>query len=683
MALGMLTAASEVCVHFFFRCLRLTRTRIADSVASETRRIYRRSPLPNQTNLRASPGTPVSSEDQFHPERSGTDRPSNERMCGVHIEVLGDQELRYVTCTFDICDNLISFIGVRLGKNVFSPTATTVANYNSKLDQLMQELRDRAVLNIQGGVQQIREDLASLNIPESVQRVRDDRTLDTLSYAGSVGLNQAKKCFDGTRTEILKEIIHWINNTDPVTPRILWLHGQAGKGKSAIAHTTAMQAKNLGNLWSCFCFTRVRQHEGLHKKLVTTIARDLADRDPRFRLLLAGIISNNYALTDTEDIAEQWQKLIVEPLSQLASSSARNVIIVIDALDESGVDDTRDGILEILTTHGANLPATTRILLTSRPLADIGEALRTKQHILAKSLDDVDYDATTRDITLYISTKLKKLDGTFCDENIRQLAAKSGGVFEWARLACDFIRPRMGVIPKERFCRVVSHTGDGSNLLDGMYTTFLGELVQGSSELLRFRSVMRQILWSKEPLSIKALDSMREEFPLETECYPVRIVLNFMASFLSGTTDTSTPIRPFHASFYDFLLDKNRSGEFFIDEAEVHNDLALASLRVMQAGLRFNMCALPTSYMRNSDVVDLAKKVEENIPMHLLYSCRYWAAHLQNAKVDAELGQHVKEFVSGEQILFWMEALGVSKFISEAYRVLVSAEQWFQVRSFL
>ena len=457
---------------------------------------------------------------------------------------------------------------------------------------------------------------------------------------------------------------------------------QAGKGKSAIAHTVALQAKSLGNLGSCFCFTRVRQHEGLHKKLVTTIARDLADRDPCFRILLAGIISNNHTLTDTEDIAEQWQEFIAEPLSQLAGSSTRNVVIVIDALDKSGIDDTREGILDILTTHGANLPATTRILLTSRPLADIWEALCTKKHILTKSLDEVEYEATARDITLYISTKLKKFDGTFCDDDIGQLAEKSGGVFEWARLACDFIRPRMGVIPKERFGRVVSHTADGSNLLDGMYTAFLEELVQGSSELTRFRSVMRQILGSKEPLSVKALDSMREKFSLETERYSVRIVLNFMASFLSGTTDTSTPVRPSHASFYDFLLDKSRSGEFFIDEARVHSDMALASLRVMQAGLRFNMCALPTSYVRNSDVVDFAKRVEENIPMHLLYSCRFWAAHLQSAKLDAELRQKVKVFVSGEQILFWMEALGVSKFISEAYRALVLAEQWFQVRLF-
>ena len=159
-------------------------------------------------------------------------------------------------------------------------------------------------------------------------------------------------------------------------------------------------------------------------KLFTTIARDLADRDLRYRLLLAEVISNDYALRDTEDIMEQWQKFIIGPLLQLAGSSSQNVIIIIDALDESGVDDTREGILDILTTHGANLPATTCILMTSQPLADIREALCAKDHILTRSLDDIDYDATIDDIFLYISSKLKKFNGTFCDGNFRQLAVK-------------------------------------------------------------------------------------------------------------------------------------------------------------------------------------------------------------------------------------------------------------------
>ena len=590
-------------------------------------------------------------------------------MCAVHRKILGNQKLLYTAYSqMVLLRVLILLTGHRLGKNVFSETASRVSNYNSKLDKLMQEFRDHALLDVQYGVHQVLEHLS----------------LDALTCAGRVGLNTKKKCLDGTRTQILNEIIDWISSTDTAAPRIFWLHGQAGRGKSAIAHTIALQAQNLRMLGSCFCFNRVRQHEELHMKLFPTIARDLADRDLRLRPLLAEVITNNHSLGDTEDIAEQWQKFILEPLFQLQDSSTGNVVVVIDALDESGAEATRTTVLEVFATHGAKLPANVRILLTSRPLADIGEVLNTAQHVHAVSLDDVDGQLATDDIYLYISTRLEKLTGIFSDEDFWRLAEKSGGLFEWARLACDFVSPRVGVIPKKRFDEIMSHTSGGKALLDEMYTTFLKELTKGSPDVLHmFRSVMRQILWLKEPLSINALDDMRLRFHREDDRYPVGVILNFMAPLLSGTDETSTPIRPLHASFYDFLLDRKRSKKFVINQSDIQHDLARASFGVMQDGLKFNICRLPTSYARNSEVTDLAKRIEQNISSHLLYSCRFWANHLQESVFDSDLAQCLKGLVTGEKILFWLEVLGICRCIREARCALGLAERWLQVSIFI
>ena len=170
------------------------------------------------------------------------------------------------------------------------------------------------------------------------------------------------------------------------------------------------------------------------------------------------------------------------------------------------------------------------------------------------------------------------------------------------------------------------------------------------------------------------------KFPRRADRYPVSFVLNCMVSLLAGATNESTPVHPLHASFYDFLLDKTRSREFFIEQLDVHRNLAVASLCVMQADLRFNICGLETSYLCNAEVIGLEKKVEENILPHLLYSCRFWATHLQDVKFDSELLQLVKRLVTGVEMLFWLEALGVSKFIREAYWALTSTERWLQVR---
>ncbi|KIM52206.1 hypothetical protein SCLCIDRAFT_573911 [Scleroderma citrinum Foug A] len=511
-----------------------------------------------------------------------------------------------------------------LGKNVLLETTTKVVNYSWKLEKLIQELRDQPAPDIRYGIKQIYEDLSS----------------NCLIRADGAGLNETKKCLDGTRIEILNEIVDWINNTDAATPRIFWLHGQAGKGKSAIAHTIALQAQNLGMLGSCFCFSRVRQHEELHIKLFPTVALDLVSRDIRLRPLLVEVMTKNHSLRDTTNIVAQWKKLILEPLSQLKGSSTGNVVVVIDALDESGVERTRATALEILVAYGAELPANIRILLTSRPLVDIREALNTSPHIYAKSLDAIDTGLTMRDIHLYISTRMKSVRDTFSDEYFQQLAAKSGGVFEWARLACDFISSRIGVILQDRFHEIMSHaSGEGRTLLDEMYTTFLKDLFRGSDERLVFRLVMWQILWLKEPLPISALDFMRDRFPREDDRYPVGFILNFMVSLLVGANEVSTPVRPLHASFYDFLLDEKHSDEFFIQQGDIHHDLAVASLSVMQSGLHFNICRLETSYISNLEVADLEKRVQDNIPSHLLYSCQFWATHLKDPAFDPGLAQ--------------------------------------------
>ena len=586
--------------------------------------------------------------------------------CAQFITKYSETKTFCMPPTLVVFVGLILFIGSWLGKSVLYETTAKVANYNRKLEKLMQELRDQPIPDIQYGIKQIYE----------------DHSPNYLACADRAGLNEAKKCLDGTRVEVLNEIVDWINCTDFATPRIFWLYGQAGKGKSAIAHTIALQVQNLGMLGSCFCFSRVRHYEQLHMKLFPTIARDLADRDLRLRLLLVEVMTNNHSLRD--NVAAQWKKLILEPLSQLKGSPTGSVVVVIDALDESGAEHTRATVLRILAAYGGELPANIRILLTSRPLVDIGEALNTSSHIYSRSLDAIDTVLTMRDIHLYVSTRLNSLRDTFPDEDFQQLAAKSDGVFEWARLACDFVSPHIGVISKNRFHEIMSHApGDGRTILDEMYTTFLKDLFRGSDERREFRSVMRQILWLKEPLPISALDIMRDRFPRKDDRYPVGYILNFMASLLAGATEVSTPVCPLHASFYDFLLYEKQSGEFFIQQGDTHRDLAVASLSVMQTGLHFNICSLETSYLSNWKVVDLEKRVKENIPPHLLYSCRFWATHLQGTAFDSDLAHLVRGLVTGEQVLFWLEALGVSKLIGEAYWALSAAEEWFQVSLFL
>ncbi|KAI6103306.1 hypothetical protein EDD16DRAFT_1715303 [Pisolithus croceorrhizus] len=453
------------------------------------------------------------------------------------------------------------------GKNIFSETRGVVDGQAQTLESLMQQCRDRTVRDIQVNTHRILEEL----------------NFDGMAYAGGAGINTAKICLDGTRTEILQDIMNWINDPDPSAPRILWLHGQAGRGKSAIAHTIASWVKGVGGLGSCFCFARDRQADRRDEKIFTTIARDLAGRDQSFRRALADALSKDHSLKTTIDVMQQWQKLILEPLSKVDGTIVGNAVVVIDALDESGPDTSRELILSILASpEAAQLPSNFRILLTSRPLADIKHFLSTAVHVKATSLDN-------------ISSKIGPAE-------IKSISQKSGGLFEWARLACRFIKPnRPGQTIMERYNEVVfAHSGGGASLLDVIYRTILEDTIpQEQTALSRFRSVMQQIMWTSIPLQLEALDEMRGHFPPEEDRFHMMVILEFMAPLLSGITDKCSVVRPLHASFYDFLTDHRRSGVYFVGAPSIHRLLAFASLHTLCNDLKFNICGLESSYFKN------------------------------------------------------------------------------------
>jgi hypothetical protein len=158
----------------------------------------------------------------------------------------------------------------------------------------------------------------------------------------------------------------------------------------------------------------------------------------------------------------------------------------------------------------------------------------------------------------------------------------------------------------------------------------------------------------------------------------VSAIVEDLGSVLSHVTrsESALPISPLHTSFRDFLTDEARSGIFHVNLDNVHDELALATLRTMQAQLEFNICKFDTSYLLNSEVLDLAERIEANIPLALWYSCRFWADHLRcvstfNSDVFESLQVLMKE-----RYLFWLEVLSVRGEVSYAQTALLSLQGW-------
>jgi len=131
----------------------------------------------------------------------------------------------------------------------------------------------------------------------------------------------------------------------------------------------------------------------------------------------------------------------------------------------------------------------------------------------------------------------------------------------------------VGKNPRKRFEAVLAGKSEkGIRLLDKMYQRVFESIIpkdERRQEVIPiFCSVMGQILASLEPLHCSASNEMRQHFPLPDECDEVEEVIRPLGSLVTGTTDPQIPVRPLHASFYDFLTDKSRSKTFFVGDSE-------------------------------------------------------------------------------------------------------------------
>jgi len=409
------------------------------------------------------------------------------------------------------------------------------------------------------------------------------------------------------------------------------------------------------------------------------------------RTLASAVRANE--VRHTNDIARQWKNFILGPVGAASQAVDIPVLVVIDALDESGDARSREQILRMLagnvdpfSTELTKLPTNLRVLVTSRPLDDIQKSLHGVSHVHHVSIDNISPDSAEDDIKRYVSTKLAVLGDAFNGSDFQRLAQKSDGLFEWARLACEYIysTDTVGPPPRRSFDDLVAGaSGNGTSLLDDMYKRTLEKFMPKDKHKVAipmFCSVMRQIILSMEPLPVSALNAMRQHFPCEDERYDVNLVIGKLGSLVTGT-DSTAPVRPLHASFYDFLTDKSRSNGFFIDKSLVASDLAFASLRVMGRELRFNICSLESSYLPNSAVLDLEERVKKSISAELSYSCRYWGTHVGATPFQSVLAEEIRAFLDAERLLFWLEALALMKGLSGSVGTLTSIASWFTVRS--
>jgi hypothetical protein len=508
-----------------------------------------------------------------------------------------------------------------------------------------------------------------------------DAKIREIPYGSNSRFSLDKRCLIGTRVAFLEYITNWVNN--PASERALVLFGQAGTGKSSIAHEIARLFNKMHRLTSSFIFLRREQSERKAYHLFTTLARDLADHYPSFKIALGNVVKDNTALrVGARDYDTLFESLILEPLKDLHIVGP--ILVVIDALDESGDTTGRNGLHAFLGENLKRLPSNFRVVITSRPEHAIVSALVEAQSVKIEYMDDTELAAKTHEDIL--SFFRQKLPSNEFRPYVEALAVKAEGLFQWAAVASQFIQnPPARFDYSEEMC--IKHLLEpstnrhGQDLLDELYKEVLEGYFKDKEARDLFRSVVGQLITSIEPLTIRSLITLRQHASHNKRSDAAVIgSLHRLGSLLSNvnSSDKNLPIIPLHTSFRDFLTIQDKSGDFYVGVRDAHHELAHSCLNLLLDpvdGLKFNICKLETSYVANDDVEDLNTRVDQHIPPALLYACRFWDNHLKHTDFKTDLFRKV-EALFKEKFLFWLEVLSLTRIIGLAPSASANLNMW-------
>ncbi|KAJ3299577.1 WD repeat-containing protein 20, partial [Blyttiomyces sp. JEL0837] len=460
----------------------------------------------------------------------------------------------------------------------------------------------------------------------------------------------------GTRKWAVHNVHRWLQDG---LNSFLWLNGGAGLGKSIIAYLVSQNLPfgfDLSSVFFC-------KHDDVNKnnagRIISTIAFNLSSKLPEYHEFLMKKLEEDAAKVAEGEISilskpsVVFKELIIEGLQKIEPPSS-HLVIIIDALDEVGKqgEPVRDEFLRLIRIQVEQLPNWIRVFTTSRPEMDIFNALNGVNFAVLSPQDQ----NNIQDIQLFIqhqlSTHLSVNEGRSNDLRLRELVMsvteKTGGVFHYARLACNTLTETS----HSSWDEVVEMAKMFDGGLDHIYLQVLERAFDGADEMVfdRFQLVMSVVLTAREPLHQDSIARLSGLTIVEV----ASIILRVQAIL----TITSGIVKVLHKSLKDFLcsLERCKNRHFFIDTNTFESIMATSCLNVLIADLTRNMANLP------NDVDPVPASTAACITPCLAYACRFWDSHVV-ASQNSRVLEHLFQFCS-KSLLLWIEAMVLLKTFS-------------------
>lgn len=426
------------------------------------------------------------------------------------------------------------------------------------------------------------------------------------------------KCYPGTRGAILQDLVQWVENVHRRRP-IYYLYAPAGSGKTAIAKTLAdyfsdPDCPSKKYLLASVFFSRTAEIQNNARRLISTIAFQVAVNIPLAAQYIADAITVD-PLIFRKDFHGQVHSLILQPLRMALEGSLtpdQPRLLVIDGLDECQGQET---LLKVISELALFRPFPLAIFLSCRPEVHIRKAFEIeplKGLSLKVGLTDK-YDSEG-DIRIFLGSRFKEIRNAQSsslkllpdwpgEEVVNALIRKSSGHFIYPAVVIKYM-DRLGGNPIRRLEVILGLAESGADegpfaQMDGLYIHILSSI-----ESERLPTVIGVLSFGLvPPLDVFSYGRsfLLDDAKLRSNLSNLQDILITLSSVQETITVTFL-----HASFADFLLDRKRSGIFYIGLGEAHANVAnyLLDRHIINPGtpLSYNILYLLMIFLQLTEV---------------------------------------------------------------------------------
>jgi hypothetical protein len=494
------------------------------------------------------------------------------------------------------------------------------------------------------------------------------------------------RCHPNTRIDLLHDIGVWADDVNGKC--IFWLCGMAGTGKSTISRTVAQAFADKGQLGASFFFKRGEGDRGRANRFFTTIASQIVRSVPQLTATVRAAIDATPDISEKQ-MKDQFERLLLEPLTTLEKHAADSIVIVIDALDECEHEKDIKTLLNLLSRAQTIQGIRFRIFVTSRPELAIRLGFKhisedTHQDVFLK---DIAKDVIDHDISAFLADELAQIrDNNSLDADwpggmtCQKLVDTASPLFIFAATISRFIGDSKWD-PQEQLEIVLKHsTRSQASKLDQTYLPVFDRLLTGCNGaetvtlLKEFRTIVGSIVILEEPLAPETLSKL-----ISVSKKAIDRRLDSLHSVLDIPADPGQPIRLLHLSFRDFLLDPEKQEEFkfWVDERQAHTLIANHCFELLSKPgvLKQDICKLksPGALQSEIDRVTLRKY----LPAEAQYACQYWADHLTRSS-NENLWNQAYDFFKVNS-LYWVEAMSLMGRLLESLAAIELLQQMISV----